>query len=286
MMAAFELKTGATVDHKLYMMRNPWGVSYFNKTWNEKDTTSWTSSYRSQVPFGVDPLTSQTTSGIFFVSAADFLTCFSDYQIAHYRDSLGYSDDWYDKDNDDGTLSTYEVTVPAKNGDLYFAVSTYLHSTVPQTCWSATVFLQPKVTMTIYKNDMNTQIYTKTFYDVYHLPYLYEEANYAAGDKLIITILWDWTYGYQSYPVTDYTLKIYSKQNLEIKEQSTGESNMWHMDGQFPSAFTKSHYRTETTKWTPDFKPKSMYHVWLVSNNVMQALNLVAANPHVLFVWW
>ena len=27
LIAAFELKTGSTVDHKLYMVRNPWGFS-------------------------------------------------------------------------------------------------------------------------------------------------------------------------------------------------------------------------------------------------------------------
>ena len=32
--AAFELKTGATVDHKMYMIRNPWGTANFNRTWN------------------------------------------------------------------------------------------------------------------------------------------------------------------------------------------------------------------------------------------------------------
>jgi hypothetical protein len=106
---------------------------------------------------------------------------------------------------------TYEVTVPAQNGDLYFSVQTYLHSTVPQTCWSATIFVQPVVTWSIYKNDMNTQIFTETTYDIYHKPYLYEAANYAAGDKFIITIQYDWTYALQKYPVTDYTFKIYSK---------------------------------------------------------------------------
>ena len=28
--AVFELTTGATVDHKLYMIRNPWGKTYYN----------------------------------------------------------------------------------------------------------------------------------------------------------------------------------------------------------------------------------------------------------------
>ena len=99
LIAAFELKTSDTVDHKLYMMRNPWGISYFNQTWRSTDTSSWSSDYRSQVPHGVDPLTSQD-EGIFFVSHNDFLTCFYDFQIAHYRDNDGYTDDWYDKEYD------------------------------------------------------------------------------------------------------------------------------------------------------------------------------------------
>jgi hypothetical protein len=28
MMSVFELKTGETVDHKMYMLRNPWGKSH------------------------------------------------------------------------------------------------------------------------------------------------------------------------------------------------------------------------------------------------------------------
>lgn len=60
LIAAFELMNadGVTVDHKLYMIRNPWGESFYNKTWNSDDTTSWTAAYRAQVPHGVDPLTS------------------------------------------------------------------------------------------------------------------------------------------------------------------------------------------------------------------------------------
>lgn len=54
----FELESGGTVDHYLYMVRNPWGISTYNGPWNQGDTANWTSNYISQVPFGVDPLTS------------------------------------------------------------------------------------------------------------------------------------------------------------------------------------------------------------------------------------
>lgn len=52
----------------------------------------------------MNPLTSQA-DGIFFVSSTDFLTCFDDFQIAHYRDGEGYFDSWYDKENDAGWQS-------------------------------------------------------------------------------------------------------------------------------------------------------------------------------------
>lgn len=105
------------------------------------------------------------------------------------------------------------------------------------------------------------------YYDLFHRPYYVAESEYAAGDKFILEVQYDWTYGWSNYPGNDYTLKIYSKQNLEIKDEN-GETNMWNMDGQFPSRFTKSHFRTETTRWMPEFKPKSLQDIWLVSNNI------------------
>lgn len=65
MMSVFELKTGSTVDHKMYMLRNPWGITNFKMNWKSTDS-AWTSDYISQVPFSVDPTTSYS-NGIFFV---------------------------------------------------------------------------------------------------------------------------------------------------------------------------------------------------------------------------
>jgi len=46
-----------TVLHKMYMIRNPWGVTYYNGTWKHDDS-SWTSAFKAQVPHSVDPTTS------------------------------------------------------------------------------------------------------------------------------------------------------------------------------------------------------------------------------------
>lgn len=74
MIAAFELKTGQTVDHKLVMLRNPWHSTDYNGKWKSSDS-AWTADYISQVPNSVNPTTSNK-QGIFFVDHNDFLTCF------------------------------------------------------------------------------------------------------------------------------------------------------------------------------------------------------------------
>ena len=90
----------------------------------------------------------------------------------------------------------------------------------------------PIIKFTLYKNDMSFKIVEKTFTEDFQ-PQMVLEANYAAGDKFLIDVQVDW-YGIDEesdrYPVPDYTLKIYSKQTLVIKD-SDGQSNMWHMDG-------------------------------------------------------
>jgi hypothetical protein len=52
--AVFQLKTGDTVDHKMYMVRNPWGMTAYNQNWNSEDP-NWTEDYLSQIPHGINP---------------------------------------------------------------------------------------------------------------------------------------------------------------------------------------------------------------------------------------
>ena len=42
-------------------------------------------------------------------------------------------------------------------------------------------------------------------------------------------------------PAPDFTVGVYSKQNLIVKEW-TGKISKYHMDGTFPSGFTNSTY--------------------------------------------
>ena len=117
--------TNSSDIKKMYMIRNPWGNSYYYLTWSDFDP-AWTSGYISQVPHNVDPRTSQS-DGIFFMEHTNLAKCFSNFIIAHYRDKEGYTDDWFDVENDWGepNYQTLKFTVPEKDGDLYLTVESY-----------------------------------------------------------------------------------------------------------------------------------------------------------------
>ena len=47
----------------------------------------------------------------------------------------------------------------------------------------------------------------------------------------------------------DMTFSVYSKQNLSIKDKD-GKVNMLHYDGNEPSGFTNSDYKSSSQAWT------------------------------------
>ena len=135
-LSVFELSTGEQVDHKMYMIRNPWSVTTYSGNWFDNDER-WTDDYKSQVPFGVDPVNSDK-DGIFFAESNDFTKCFDQYEIGHYRDPEGYTRSWYDSDNllDDilHIGKDYFITVPEKDDDIYLAAETYYYGVTPLRC--------------------------------------------------------------------------------------------------------------------------------------------------------
>jgi len=134
------------------------------------------------VPLGIDPT---KKNGIIIVDHEDFLECFQDYQIAHYRNEQGYSDDWYDKENDKGREETYQVTVPRKDGDLYFTVETYFQGMVPSLCWGGEA---PTVDFRVYRNSKKNLIKRLHYQEFWHKPILVEEGEYEAGDKFYVSV--------------------------------------------------------------------------------------------------
>jgi len=70
-----------------------------------------------------------------------------------------------------------------------------------------------------------------------HKAILLEESDYSAGDTFKLKVGYKWW----TNPSKDYTVTVYSSQKLDIKDKNGG-TNMMHMDGQSPSAFTDSSY--------------------------------------------
>lgn len=101
------------------------------------------------------------------------------------------------------------MTIPNQDGDLYFTVETYLPGAVPNSCWQ--MGDAPSVTFNVYKGDTNNLIQSVVTFNIYNWPIQVLEADYAAGDKFIITVQYNWWYGFGRYPARDYTLKLYSK---------------------------------------------------------------------------
>ena len=99
---------------------------------------------------------------------------------------------------------------------------------IPTTC---TWWRVPFQVWSIFKND----VYAGGIYDwdYKHDPVLIKESDYEAGDTFQFRVHYYW-YGYTA---EDFTVKVYSKQALEVKDQR-GHTNELHMDGTQPSGFT------------------------------------------------
>lgn len=132
----FTMTDTSSVAHKMLLVRNPWGVTYYTGAWHKGDT-NWTNALVAQVPLGIDPRTSDQ-QGIFAIPMSTFgnsgIDCIENYEIAHMRDSEGYKASWYDAENMDDQSHNYFVTVPANDGALYFTVETYYQEIVPNEC--------------------------------------------------------------------------------------------------------------------------------------------------------
>ena len=120
--SAFTITEADGTKHKVLLVRNPWGVTFYNKEWNNADV-KWTNDIvTNQVPNGVDPRTSNKV-GI-FVMPIKYLVggqCLSSIQIGHTRANEGFKYTWYDEEELNLTSTatglswqdfTYTVTLP------------------------------------------------------------------------------------------------------------------------------------------------------------------------------
>lgn len=127
------------------------------------------------------------------------------------------------------------------------------------------------------------------------------EASYAAGDVFELAIKYLWF----GSPHPDYTIKVYSKQNLAIRD-SSGNQVQQHMDGSSPSGFTSSEYKgmdasfgnsnnvnhidtvgtTDKPKYDPTVPVKSLWDTIEKSTDILHFFILSWENPWVMFIWF
>jgi len=142
------------------------------------------------------------------------------------------------------------VAVPFRNGDLYFTVESYYPDLVPSACTTGDftyttggeeqtiTATSPLAYIGLYKNtDLVNVVTYRYYFESFAMPIKVEEADYNNGDVFTLKVKYLWF----GSPEPDYTVKVYSKQNLAIRD-SDGVTNEIHMDGQCPSGFTDSTY--------------------------------------------
>ena len=102
----------------------------------------------------------------------------------------------------------------------------------------------PVINWDVRKDGASSEIAYHYMSDQFSKPILI--TTYNGGDVFQIKVDYTWF----NTPHKDYTVKIYSKQDLSIKD-SDNKSVIYHMDGKEPSGFTKSTYRGMVKDWDP-----------------------------------
>ena len=108
--------------------------------------------------------------------------------------------------------------------------------------------------------------------------------SYNKGDKFDVAVTYEWNF----YPVKDYTIKMYSTQDIALRN-FIGASSVCHMDGTFPSCFTKSSYHIDSKESEiaeDEFVPSSLWNIFIVSWDWASFWDLVGQHPWTLLVWW
>lgn len=70
-LGTFTMTDADDTDYDMVMLRNPWGLTYYDGTWN-KDDSNWTDDLVDYVPWSIDPRTSDD-DGIFVMEISDFI---------------------------------------------------------------------------------------------------------------------------------------------------------------------------------------------------------------------
>ena len=210
----------------MLLMRNPWGETTYNKSWNGNDTR-WTDQTVSQVPFNIDPRQAQNTGTFVFpIEGLIDAECFTDVQIGYQRAKEGYAFTWYDAEDQPKTngyldnvgesqLKNFYFTPSSSSGDIYITVETFPMGTVHSACTSGTFKYGPSsfevdypvIYFDVAKNGSRSEIAYEFYIETFHVPMVLKEGSYKSGHTYKIQVYVEWL----NSPVRDYTVGIYSK---------------------------------------------------------------------------
>ena len=133
---------GSVYSHML-MIRDPYGPEPGRKVKDQysplhKGGNLWTDHFKSQVPGGIDPTDVDyfNKTGIFFMNIYTASRAFDGITTTEYREEEGYSNSWYDVDNDEpfGKKRNFTFEIPKLDGDVYVSVESYSHKMVDPSC--------------------------------------------------------------------------------------------------------------------------------------------------------
>jgi hypothetical protein len=143
-------------------------------------------------------------------------SCLTNFEVAHYRASEGYKNNFYDIMGDDGTKKQYYTTMPASDGDLYFTAETYYQEMVPSECITGTSTV-PEIFIDLYKQGVSTRVAYQWYDDQFARYILVGASSYSSGDVYNFGVqMKEW----RDFPSAhrDITVSVYSKQTLEVKD--------------------------------------------------------------------
>ena len=121
-------------EYRMVIMKDPLGPRSemdHDGWWSTKQVKRWTDTFKSQVPLGIDPLdyAFQFETGIFIIEIGELSDyCFNTIEHAIDLSDDGYSNSWYDMDDDSikGDEHQFKIIIPQTgNGDIYINVETY-----------------------------------------------------------------------------------------------------------------------------------------------------------------
>lgn len=238
--SVFELDLGGGKKQGFLMIRNPWGVTYYKGDWDSTDKR-WTDALVKQIPYGVDPRTSNEL-GFFFLPKEKLAggPCISGVIWAFLRDDEGYVGTWYDYEKDqDSTWEDYTFKVATNTDDIYVTVESYYSELIPSECsrgniaytdaWGNKKTEGGTTNKLYYKVEQGGVRLGSTYvYEQFASPVILKAGSYKANQELKIRVIYEYFFSDYGH---EYTVKLYSKdKNAKIKDKD-GKSNMIHMDG-------------------------------------------------------